>query len=261
MRLPSWLSQHLAAVRTLLVLTLLFGLAYPLAMVAVARIPGLSGSADGSLVSQNGTLVGSSLIGQSFTDAKGNALKQYFQSRPSQAGPAGYDPTATSASNLGPESVVDTLPDPADPTSGKQSLLTQVCSRSKAVGELDGRPFGELREAYATHQPTVTALWPEHFDLACQLGDAAAGSLANYGASPGDGPHAVPYLYVTPWTEQQGAFWNEGAFASLSLADFVDAGFQPQDFPCVHVHVIAHTLVGFGIGANFNYRRNRRTDD
>jgi K+-transporting ATPase ATPase C chain len=145
MRLPSWLSQHLAAVRTLLVLTLLFGLAYPLAMVAVARIPGLSGSADGSLVSQNGTLVGSSLIGQSFTDAKGNALKQYFQSRPSQAGPAGYDPTATSASNLGPESVVDTLPDPADPTSGKQSLLTQVCSRSKAVGELDGvdgsRPF------------------------------------------------------------------------------------------------------------------------
>ncbi|MDT5024027.1 MAG: potassium-transporting ATPase KdpC subunit, partial [Micromonosporaceae bacterium] len=145
MRLPSWLSQHLAAVRALVVLTLLFGLAYPLAMVAVARIPGLSGSADGSLVSQNGTVVGSSLIGQSFTDAKGNVLKQYFQSRPSQAGAAGYDPTATSASNLGPESVLDTLPDPADPASGKSSLLTQVCNRSKAVGELEGvdgsRPF------------------------------------------------------------------------------------------------------------------------
>lgn len=144
MRLPSWISQHLAAVRTLLVLTLVFGLAYPLAMVAVARIPGLSGHADGSLVSQNGTVVGSALIGQSFVDADGNALPGYFQSRPSAAGD-GYDPTATSASNLGPESVVDTLPDPADPESGKESLLTQVCSRSAAVGELEGvsgaRPF------------------------------------------------------------------------------------------------------------------------
>jgi K+-transporting ATPase ATPase C chain len=145
MRLPSWLSQHLAALRVLLVFTVLFGLAYPLAMVAVARIPGLSGNADGSLVARNGTQVGSSLIGQSFTDADGNALKQYFQSRPSAAGAAGYDPTATSASNLGPESVVDTLPAPADPKSGKQSLLTQVCSRSKTAGELDGvdgsRPY------------------------------------------------------------------------------------------------------------------------
>ena len=137
MRLPSWISQHLAALRTLLVFTVVFGLAYPLAMVAVARIPGLSDRADGSLVSQNGTLVGSSLIGQSFTDADGNPLPQYFQSRPSAAGD-GYDPTATSASNLGPESVVDILPDPADPKSGKQSLLTQVCGRSKAVGDLEG---------------------------------------------------------------------------------------------------------------------------
>ena len=145
MRLPSWISQHLAAVRTLLVFTVLFGLAYPLVLVAVSRIPGLSGHADASLVFQHGKVVGSSLIGQSFTDANGNALKQYFQSRPSAAGSAGYDPTATSASNLGPESVVDTRPDPADPTSGKQSLLTQVCGRSKAAGELDGvdgsRPF------------------------------------------------------------------------------------------------------------------------
>ena len=144
MRLPSWISQHIAALRAVLVLTVLFGLAYPLAMVAVARIPGLSDHADGSLVSQNGNPVGSSLIGQSFTDADGNPLKQYFQSRPSAAGD-GYDPTATSASNLGPESVVDTLPDPADPESGSQSLLTQVCARSVAVGELEGvdgaRPF------------------------------------------------------------------------------------------------------------------------
>ncbi len=97
-------------------------------------------------MTEGGKTVGSSFIGQSFTDSDGNPLKQYLQSRPSAAGAAGYDPTATSASNLGPESIVDTLPDPAvkDDT-GKQSLLTQVCARSKAIGELDGvdgrRPY------------------------------------------------------------------------------------------------------------------------
>ncbi len=144
MRLPSWIAQHLAALRALLVMTVLLGLVYPLAMVAIARIPGLSGNADGSLVSQNGNTVGSSLIGQLFTDEDGNALVQYFQSRPSAAGD-GYDPTATSASNLGPESMVDEFTDPADPESGSESLLTQVCGRSKAIGELEGvdgrRPY------------------------------------------------------------------------------------------------------------------------
>ena len=144
MRLPSWIAQHLAAIRLLLVLTVVFGLAYPIAMVGVGRIPGLSGNADGSLISRDGTTVGSDLIGQSFTDVDGSPLPQYFQSRPSAAGD-GYDPTATSASNLGPESVVDELPDPADPDSGSQSLLTQVCARSLAVGQLEGvdgsRPF------------------------------------------------------------------------------------------------------------------------
>lgn len=142
MRLPAWLSHHLAALRALLVLTVLLGLAYPLALVAVGRLPGLDARADGSLVSVNGTTVGSSLIGQSFTDADGNPVPRYFQSRPSAAG-AGYDPTATAASNLGPESVVDTIA--TDPDKSTRSLLTQVCSRSRAVGELDGvdgrRPY------------------------------------------------------------------------------------------------------------------------
>ena len=137
MRLPSWIAHHLAALRALLVLTVLLGLIYPLGMVAIARIPGLSGHADGSLLEKDGTAVGSALIGQSFTGGDGRALPQYFQSRPSAAGD-GYDPTATSASNLGPESAVDTLPDPSDAGSGKQSLLTQVCARSRAIGELEG---------------------------------------------------------------------------------------------------------------------------
>ncbi|MCP3783452.1 potassium-transporting ATPase subunit C [Micromonospora sp. A3M-1-15] len=142
MRLPSWLSQHLAALRALLVFTVLLGLAYPLALVAVGRVPGLDGKADGSLLRVNGTTVGSSLIGQSFIDADGNPVPRYFQSRPSAAGD-GYDPTSTSASNLGPESVVDTIA--TNPDDSTRSLLTQVCSRSRAVGELDGvdgrRPY------------------------------------------------------------------------------------------------------------------------
>ncbi|WP_435148878.1 potassium-transporting ATPase subunit C [Micromonospora aurantiaca (nom. illeg.)] len=142
MRLPSWLSQHLAALRAVLVFTVLLGLVYPLALVAVGRLPGLDGRADGSLLTVGGRTVGSSLIGQSFTDADGKPIPRYFQSRPSAAGD-GYDPTATAAGNLGPESVVDTLA--ADPADSTPSLLTQVCARSKAVGDLDGvdgrRPY------------------------------------------------------------------------------------------------------------------------
>jgi potassium-transporting ATPase KdpC subunit len=137
MRLPQWLAQHLAALRAVLVFTVILGLAYPLAMTGVAQIPGLRDKADGSIVDgANGRPVGSSLIGQLFTDADGNADPAYFQSRPSAAGD-GYDPMSTSASNLGPEDVVDTL--------DRTSLLTQVCQRSKAVGELEGvdgqRPY------------------------------------------------------------------------------------------------------------------------
>lgn len=137
MRLPSWLSQHLAALRALLLLTVALGLAYPLVLVGVAQLPGLSGRTAGSLVTgPAGQVAGSALIGQHFTDADGNPVPRYFQSRPS-AGGAGYDPLSTGASNLGPESVVDSQDAP--------SLLTQVCARSLAVGALEGvdgsRPY------------------------------------------------------------------------------------------------------------------------
>ncbi len=145
MRLPTWLAQHLAALRALLVMTILTGVIYPLAILAIAQLPGLKGHADGSLVKLGDTTVGSAIIGQSFTDKDGNPLAQYFQTRPSAAG-AGYDPTASGASNLGPESTVDTLPDPSKKDdAGKPSLLTQVCARSAAVGKLEGvdgsRPY------------------------------------------------------------------------------------------------------------------------
>jgi K+-transporting ATPase ATPase C chain len=157
MRLPSWIGQHLAAVRVLLVLTVVLGLAYPLLITAVAQVPGLKNKANGSLI---GT-VGSSLIGQSFTKQDGTALTQYFQSRPSAAGD-GYDPTSTSASNLGPESVVDTLS--TKPDNASQSLLTQICSRSLEIGQREGvngsRPYctadgvGAVLGVYRADGPT-----------------------------------------------------------------------------------------------------------
>lgn len=136
MRISTWVRQHLAALRALLVLTAITGILYPLAVFAVAQLPGLNDKADGSLVTVDGTVVGSSLLGQSFTDADGAALIQYFQSRPSAAGD-GYDPMSTSASNLGPEDIVDT----ADRT----GLLTTVCTRSKEIADREGvdgsRPY------------------------------------------------------------------------------------------------------------------------
>src|ERR1700753_1031261 len=139
------LRQHVAALRILIVFTVILGVAYPLFITAVAQLPGLKSRADGSPVKVSGQVVGSSLIGQSFPDADGNPLPQYFQSRPSAAGD-GYDPTASGASNLGPESIVDTLPDPSvKGDTGNPSLLTQVCARSLAIGKEFGvsgaRPY------------------------------------------------------------------------------------------------------------------------
>jgi K+-transporting ATPase ATPase C chain len=147
MNFSNLVRQHWAALRALLVLTVIVGIAYPIFIWLVAQLPGLRDNANGSIIEADGKPVGSSLIGQSFTDSDGNPLPQYFQSRPSAAGD-GYDPLATSASNLGPESIVDTPGDPSlpeDDNGYKASLLTLVCSRSAAVGELEGvdgsRPF------------------------------------------------------------------------------------------------------------------------
>ncbi|BBY02272.1 potassium-transporting ATPase subunit C [Mycobacterium seoulense] len=152
MSFSSFVRMHWAAFRALLVLTVITGIAYPLFIWLVAQIPGLQDKADGSILTANGKPIGSRLIGQLFTDSGGNPLPQYFQSRPSAAG-NGYDPLSSGASNLGPESVVDTPADPAQLAAGKSasdagykpSLLTTVCARSAAVGRLENvdgaRPF------------------------------------------------------------------------------------------------------------------------
>lgn len=85
----------------MLVLTAVLGIAYPLVITGVgeAAFPWHS---NGSVVEVNGMPVGSALIGQSFSDANGNPLPEYFQPRPSAAG-KGYDGAASGGSNLGPE--------------------------------------------------------------------------------------------------------------------------------------------------------------
>jgi K+-transporting ATPase ATPase C chain len=89
------LRQSRTGLVLLVAATLLLGTGYPLAVYAVGRV--VPGRADGQIVSVDGTAVGSALIGQSFEGA------QWFAARPSAAGD-GYDPLASAASNLGPES-------------------------------------------------------------------------------------------------------------------------------------------------------------
>lgn len=104
MKLTAILRQHWAALRALLVLTAILGIAYPALIWLAAQLPGLSEKANGSIVDVAAQPVGSSLIGQLYTDAAGVPVPRYFQSRPSAAGD-GYDPMASGASNLGPEDI------------------------------------------------------------------------------------------------------------------------------------------------------------
>ncbi len=110
-RLPSIVRQHVAALRGLLLFTVICGIIYPVVMLGIAQLA-FHKQANGSLVSYKGQVVGSSLLCQEFTDAKGNPLPQYFQPRPSVAANSavktdyGCDPLFSGASNLGPNNPV-----------------------------------------------------------------------------------------------------------------------------------------------------------
>ncbi|MBV8159699.1 MAG: K(+)-transporting ATPase subunit C [Acidimicrobiia bacterium] len=84
---------------TVVLLALVAGV-YPAAVWAVGQVA-FKHQAQGSFVTSGGKVVGSSLIGQSFSDKDGNPIPKYFQPRPSAAG-NGYDPTNSGGSNLGP---------------------------------------------------------------------------------------------------------------------------------------------------------------
>src|SRR3954454_21391333 len=77
----------------------------------------------------------------------------------------------------------------------------------------------QLRADDAEGDPSLLQLWPEHFDIAIELGDEAAGQRANFGASPGDDGHEEPYLYVSPWTREiSGELWNATGLAGAELS-------------------------------------------
>lgn len=99
-----FLKQLRTALLMLVVLTVLTGLAYPLAMTALAQVM-FPYQANGSLIERNGTIIGSELIGQSFVNAEtGQTLPGYFRGRPSGAFTPGdgNDTLVSSGSNYGP---------------------------------------------------------------------------------------------------------------------------------------------------------------
>lgn len=119
--------QTWTALRALLLLTVVLGVLYP-AAIGLAGLA-MPAQANGSLLrSPDGAIVGSSLIGQSFATAKGAALPQWFQSRPSAAG-EGYDGGASSGSNLGPNN---------------PGLVAAIRERRAAVAKLEGVPESQV---------------------------------------------------------------------------------------------------------------------
>ncbi|MBU1586710.1 MAG: K(+)-transporting ATPase subunit C [Actinobacteria bacterium] len=113
--------QTLVALRALLILTVVLGIGYPLAVTAIGQVA-LPDQANGQLLRVDGQVVGSAIIGQSFTDADGTPLPEWFQSRPSAAG-SGYDAGASSGSNYGPHN---------------EDLLAAIAARRAAIEALDG---------------------------------------------------------------------------------------------------------------------------
>jgi len=133
-RLPVIVRQHIAGFRILLVFTVICGFIYPLVMLGISQVA-FHNQANGSMVSYNGKVVGSSLLCQEFVDAKGNPLPQYFQPRPSFAivsgnkNDYGCDPLYSSASNYGP-------------TNPTQIQLIQ--QRQKQISAFDHVPISQI---------------------------------------------------------------------------------------------------------------------
>lgn len=85
-----------------------------------------------------------------------------------------------------------------------------------------------VADALPEEDVSPVRLWPEHFDVAIELGDEPAGRRAAYGVSPGDDEHPHPYSYVAPWTPPApGPLWNSTAFRGAELP-FEQLGETPE---------------------------------
>lgn len=110
------------AIRALLMFTVVLGIGYTLLITGIGQLVFPSQANGSPLSNGDGEVVGSSLIGQPFTDAQGDPLAEYFQSRPSVAGD-GYDGTSSSGTNWGPEN---------------QDLIAAITERRAEIAALNG---------------------------------------------------------------------------------------------------------------------------
>lgn len=93
----------------------------------------------------------------------------------------------------------------------------------------------DLRAAHVEVPSTDPQLWPEHFDLGCEIGNGDAGERATYGVSPGDSTIPEPYLYVGPWdpgrrTGALAAYPFGGACTYTELRRSGEAGAEGRRF-------------------------------
>ncbi|WP_354637234.1 potassium-transporting ATPase subunit KdpC [Kitasatospora camelliae] len=116
--MPTFLRTHLTALRMLLVMTVILGIAYPLLVTGISQVA-FADKANGSIVKSDGKEIGSSLLGQNYNlpkkdpnnaDEEAQPDPKFFQPRFSAGS---YDPTASGASNLGPndEKLTQTIQD------------------------------------------------------------------------------------------------------------------------------------------------------
>jgi len=132
-RLPGIVRQHIAALRGLILFSVICGIIYPVVLFGIGQGV-FHHQVNGSLVSVHGKVVGSSLLCQEFVDAKGNPLSQYFQPRPSNAtsGDAndyGCNPGFSAATNLGPNNPV---------------LVKLIQQRQKQISAFDHVPVSAI---------------------------------------------------------------------------------------------------------------------
>jgi K+-transporting ATPase ATPase C chain len=197
-RLPSFARQHLAALRLLLVFTVVCGIIYPVVMWGVGQVA-FHQQANGSLVSFNGKVVGSSLLCQEYVSASGSPLKQYFQGRPSNAtsGDAkdyGCDAGYSAAANLGPNS---------------SSLTTTVKQLQKQVAVFDGVSLTQVPPDAVTS--SASGLDPD-------ISPAYAAIQVGRVASARDLPVATVHALVAKYTRGRDAWiFGEPAVDVLQL--------------------------------------------
>jgi hypothetical protein len=130
---------------------------------------------------------------------------------------------ADAADHIGPELLPDDL-------ALDLEQLEIDASASAFVGDWYGFACSVLEalraQAGEAAYPSRVQLWPEHFDLAVELGGEDAGARAVYGLSAGDEHHPEPYLYVAPWVAPApGELWQATGFsgAELPFAALIDA--------------------------------------